>query len=427
MAQFDLAKDLSWRSLIYQVTSPELLEFLAGANKDPLIVYIGFDPTANSLHIGSLLQLCLLKRFQQSGHKIVVLLGGATGMIGDPSGKSTERPMLERSLIKENVEAIKRQVNNILGQVDVVDNSMWWEKIDVISYLRDVGKYATVNQMLARDSVRNRIESSEEGISYTEFSYMLLQAYDFMYLYDNYGCNLQCGASDQWGNIVQGVDLIRRCRKDAQVFGMTTPLVVKADGTKFGKSESGSIWLSKEMTSPYELHQYLLRVEDSQVITYLKYFTFLDETVISELEKETLENPSAHRGQKRLADEVIAMVHGTAEVKKANDAAKDLFGPRDYASFSPEDFEILSREVPTYEADSSKLISSDYQIADLCLESGLTSSKGEARRLATQGGLYINNSKVPDALAGIKSDVLIHGKYLVLRSGKSKTHLVKVV
>ncbi|NNN20523.1 MAG: tyrosine--tRNA ligase [Acidimicrobiales bacterium] len=427
MAQFDLAKDLSWRSLIYQVTSPELLETLARASKDPLKIYIGFDPTAKSLHIGSLLQLCLLKRFQRFGHKVVVLLGGATGMVGDPSGKSTERPMLERSAIKGNVEAIRHQVNAILGEAEVVDNSLWWEKMDVISYLRDVGKYATVNQMFARDSVRSRIKASDEGISYTEFSYMLLQAYDFLYLYDNFGCNLQCGASDQWGNIVQGVDLIRRCRKDANIYGMTTPLVVKADGTKFGKSESGSIWLSKDMTSPYELHQYLLRVEDSQVITYLKYFTFLEEKEISELEKETVENPSLREGQKRLADEVLAIVHGIGEVKKANEAAKDLFGSKDYASFSLDDFEALSREVPTYEAESSKFISSEYQIADLCLESGLTSSKGEARRLATQGGLYINGSRVQDALVEIKADLLIHGKYLVLRSGKSKTHLVKAI
>ena len=321
-----LFEDLTWRGLIHQVTDAEALPKLL--DQDSLVAYIGFDPTADSLHVGHLMQILLLRRLQQAGHTPIALLGGGTGMIGDPGGKSDERVLLTPEELAANAAGVKAQLEKFLdfapGAAIFEDNATWLGETRLLEFLRDVGKHFSVNEMVRKDSVRLRLEGREQGISYTEFSYMLLQAWDFLQLYDRYGCRLQLGGSDQWGNITEGVDLIRR-RREVQAFGMTAPLITKADGTKFGKTESGTIWLDPKRTSPYRFFQFWIQTPDSDVGRYLRAFTFLDRPALEALDEATLAAPERRQAQRVLARELTVMVHGEVEAQRAERAAEVLF------------------------------------------------------------------------------------------------------
>ena len=325
-----LAEDLRFRGLIHQMTDPGLE---ARLDADGVTAYTGFDPTADSLHVGHLLQLCNLRRLQLAGHRPIAVAGGGTGFIGDPWGKSEERTLLTEEALEANLAGIRRQLDRFIdfdavaggGDALLVNNADWLRPLSLFEFLRDVGKHFTVNQMVAKDSVKSRLERADQGISYTEFSYMLLQAYDFLHLFDTYGCQLQLGGSDQWGNITAGIDLIRRVRH-REAWGLTTPLVLKADGTKFGKTESGTVWLDPDRTSPYQLYQFLYRTEDAVVGTYLRYFTFLDHEEILGLDQATAEHPERREAQRQLAREVCGLIHGVDETTRAEEAAGALFG-----------------------------------------------------------------------------------------------------
>ena len=413
MTLFD---DLRWRGLVHQFTAPDLPALL---DQGGLVAYIGFDPTADSLHIGHLLQMCTLRRLQEGGHRVIALAGGATGMIGDPGGKSEERNLLDAQQLGRNLTGIEAQLQRFLeGRAIFVDNASWTAGVSVLEFLRDVGKHFTVNQMIAKDSVRARIERPEQGISYTEFSYMLLQAFDFLHLYDTYGCRLQLGASDQWGNITMGTELIRKVRGD-EAFGLTTPLVVKADGTKFGKTEGGAVWLDTAKTSPYRLFQFLINSEDSVVGSYLRYFTWLDRARIEELDTATQEHPERREAQRALAWEVTALVHGDAEANRARHAAAVLFTE-----------EIAELDEPTLldvftDAPATVVARRPTPLVELLARVGITSSKSDARRQIQQGGVYVNNRREPDVdrVLDPQADTL-HGRYVVLRRGRTTHHLV---
>ena len=324
-----LAEDLRFRGLVHQMTDPRLEQRL---DADRLTAYSGFDPSADSLHVGHLLQVCNLRRLQQAGHRPIALAGGGTGFIGDPGGKSEERSLLTRDELRSNLDGIRGQLERFLDFTGtraeagalLVNNADWLEPMPLFEFLRDVGKHFTVNQMVAKDSVKSRLSRADQGISYTEFSYMLLQAYDFLHLFDAFGCRLQLGGSDQWGNITMGIDLVRKVRQE-EVWGLTTPLVVKADGTKFGKTESGTVWLDAERTSPYQLYQFFLRSEDAVVGTYLRYFTFLDHEAILALDEATAGRPERREAHRELARQVCTLVHGSHETERAEQAAAALF------------------------------------------------------------------------------------------------------
>ncbi len=432
----DFLADLAWRGLLHQITDePELRKAL---NSAPITAYIGFDPTADSLHVGSLLPALNLVRLAKAGHKPIAVVGGATGMIGDPSGKTQERTLLDSAQLEKNKEGMTRQLLTLFeragvkGRVEVVNNYDWFKDFNYLDFLRDVGKHFTVNIMLAKESVRARLEDRDHGISYTEFSYMLLQAYDFWWLYRNKGCRLQVGGSDQWGNITAGVDLIRRmlhapadasANKDKPAYGFTFPLVTKADGSKFGKSEKGNVWLDANRTSPYEFHQFFMRAEDTEVIKFLKYFTFLSHDEVAALEKATLENPAARTAQKRLADEVTALVHGAEESEKAKAAAAALFtGGAD--KLSAAQLKSALAEAPSSQRAKSELAGDGVALIDVLAETGLSPSKGSARKEIAAGGIYLNDERVQDSALRIKTDDLVDGELLVLRKGKKTYHLV---
>ncbi|HEX2851174.1 MAG TPA: tyrosine--tRNA ligase [Acidimicrobiales bacterium] len=413
MSLFD---DLQWRGLVHQLTDPDLPTLLDAGG---LVAYIGFDPTADSLHIGNLLQLCNLRRLQEAGHQVIGLTGGATGMIGDPGGKSEERNLLDSDTLATNVAAINAQVERFLlpGAV-FVDNAAWTRSLSVLDFLRDVGKHFTVNQMVAKESVKARLERPDQGISYTEFSYMLLQAMDYLHLFDLYGCRLQLGASDQWGNITMGVDLIRKVRGET-AYGLTTPLVLKADGTKFGKSETGTVWLDAARTSPYQLFQFLIQSEDAVVGSYLRYFTWLDRARIEELDEATRSHPERREAQRALAWEVTALVHGDAEADRARHAAAVLF--------TEEIAELDERALLDVFTDAPATVVAREPVAlvDVLTQAGVTSSKSDARRQIQQGGVYVNNRRESDVdrVLDPTADTL-HGRYVVLRRGRTTHHLV---
>jgi tyrosyl-tRNA synthetase len=419
-----LAADLEFRGLVHQVTDADLLRRLDGP--DRVTAYIGFDPTANSLHVGHLVQVLLLRRLQASGHRVLAVAGGATGLIGDPGGKRQERPLLSPDEVKANVAAITEQIGRLLDlgpDAVVLDNASWIGRMDVIGFLRDVGKHFTVNQMIAKESVRTRLERPEHSISYTEFSYMLLQAYDFLHLFDTEGCRLQLGASDQWGNITMGVELIRKCR-DVQAWGLTTPLMVRPDGTKFGKTEGGTVWLDPERTSPYTLYQFFLRTEDAEVGGHLRRLTFLDRSEIEELEQATRERPAERSAQRALARSVCALVHGDDEVRRVERAAAALYG-EDVADLDEATLLQASAEAPTSTWSRSDL-DSGMTIVDALVRSGLVASRSQARTTVAQGGAYVNNRRVIDPEAPLSRSDLLHDRYLLLRRGRRQMHLVRV-
>ncbi|MER0071032.1 tyrosine--tRNA ligase [Corynebacterium sp. KPL2850] len=420
----NIIDELQWRGLINQSTD---LEALREAAENPISLYCGFDPTGSSLHAGHLVPLIMLKRFQQFGHRPIALAGGATGMIGDPRDVG-ERSMLSEEQIAENMQAIKTQLAAFVDFTDagevaspavMVNNADWTSQINVIEYLRDIGKNFSLNTMLDRDTVKRRLES--DGISYTEFSYMLLQANDFVHLHNEYDCVLQIGGGDQWGNIVSGVDLNRRVN-GAKVHGVTVPLVTDAEGNKFGKSTGGGkLWLDPELTSPYFWYQYFINAGDAVVIDYLRWFTFLTQDEIAELERKVEEEPHKREAQRVLAREMTTLVHGAQATEAVELASQALFGRAELQDLDEATLSSALQETEVVE------VSTQVTILDLLVESGLEKSKGAARRTVGEGGAYVNNQRIEDIEWSPSSQDLLHGSWLVLRKGKKRFAGARVV
>lgn len=419
-------EELEARGLIADVSNPEIKEIL---NTKKISFYIGYDPTAKSLQIGNLFAIITMKRFQLAGHKPVVVIGGATGMIGDPSGKSTERVLLTEEIIAENIEAQKKQFRSILdfsgtNPAVMVNNYDWMGKFTFIEFLRDVGKRFRITEMLAKDSVKNRIES-EVGLSFTEFCYQMLQAYDFRHLALHHDVILQMGGGDQWGNITAGIDYTRKM--DArQVYGIVIPLVVDANGNKFGKSEGGTaIYLDPEMTSPYQMYQYLLNSEDSSVVKYLKFFTFLTLEQIAVLEEKTKSEPHLREAQKTLAAEVVKLVHGQGGLDGALSATKIFFGEK-IENLKDKDLNAIFKDVPSVELKLEDL-KKGILILDLLVQTPLFPSKGEAKRSIEQKGVYLNNDTVPEMSIALNESNLASETCMVIRKGKKNYCVVKFI
>jgi len=421
----NLFEELEWRGMLYEAT-PELREVLA---KEKLTAYIGFDPSAPSLHVGSLLPIMGLARAQRFGHTPIAIAGGGTGMIGDPSGKTKERQLLSREQVEANVSGIKEQLSHFLdfdateNPARIVNNADWLAPITMMEFLRDVGKHFTVNSLIGKEAISRRLES-EEGISFTEFSYPLLQAYDYLVLHDRYKCTLQMGGSDQWGNILAGVDLIRRVR-GAKAHALVFPLVTTASGVKFGKTEAGAVWLDAKQTSPYRFYQFWMNTDDREVIAYLKYFTWLSQAEISELEESLRTEPEQRKAQKQLARQVTAMLHGETELAKAVRASEVLFG-KEISGLGVNEILDIFADVPSTELEKSKLESDGFTLGDALVLSGLAPSKGEAKRLVQGGGVAVNNARVNDARKPISASEFIEGKVLVLRKGAKHYHLIRI-
>jgi len=414
MTPAPLSSELTWRGLVHQVTDQGLL---ARLDAEPLTAYIGFDPTADSLQLGNLLMLCNLRRLQEAGHTVIALAGGGTGMIGDPGGRTEERSLLTRERLEHNLARIRAQMERFVDlsgdRGRLVDNGEWLWGTGLLEFLRDVGKHFTVNQMVAKDSVRSRIDAHDIGISYTEFSYMLLQGYDFLELFRRYGCTLQGGGSDQWGNITVGVDLIRRVEA-APAYGLTSPLVTRADGTKLGKSVAGSVWLDPARTSPYALWQFLFNAEDAMVGRYLRSFIWRGQEEILELDRATADKPGLRLAQRALADDVTALVHGPSEAGRAARAAAVLF-TSDVASLDEPTLAAALADAP-----SAPLPGGGLTVVEALVAGGLAASGGAARRLIDQGGVSVNGLKIGPAETDRRltpADAL-HGRYLLLRKGK---------
>jgi tyrosyl-tRNA synthetase len=421
----DLFTEFEWRGLVYDAT--EGLRDLV--TREKLTTYIGFDPTAVSLHVGNLLPMVALARLQRFGHPPIAVMGGGTGMIGDPSGKVTERSLLTVEQVEKNVAGIRGQLARFLDFDDtstparLVDNAEWLTKLSAIEFMRDVGKYFTVNYMLAKESVKRRSES-DEGISYTEFSYLLLQSYDFLVLHDRFSCTLQMGGSDQWGNITAGVDFIRRMRS-AKAHGLVMPLITTASGIKFGKTESGAVWLDAHLTSPFRFYQFWLNTDDNDAVRYLRYFTFLDRRTIEGLEEATRTSPESREAQRALTREVTRMVHGEEHVSRAERASSVLFG-EDITSLAADDVLSVFDDVPSSTVGVEKLAGEGVTVVELLASSGLTSSRGEATRLIRGGGVYVNNRRITDERARLRPSDAIEGRLFVLRKGAKQNHLVKI-
>ncbi|RPJ83250.1 MAG: tyrosine--tRNA ligase [Acidobacteria bacterium] len=426
MAAPDVYTEFEWRGMVYESTEG-LRDTL---RQEHLTCYIGFDPTASSLHVGSLLPMMALARLQRFGHRPIAIVGGGTGLIGDPSGKSSERSLLDRDKVKENLAGIRKQLEKVLdfdapgNPALVVDNADWLCQIDLMGFLRDIGKHFTVNYMLAKESVKRRLEQ-EDGISFTEFSYLLLQAYDFLTLFDRHGCTLQLGGSDQWGNITAGADLIRRLR-GAKAHGLVLPLVTTTTGVKFGKTEAGTVWLDPARTSPYAFYQFWFNTDDRDVVSYLKYFTFLDEATIVGLEASLRSEPEKRVAQRELAREVTRLIHGDEALARAEEASSRLFaggpGGRQGAG---EVLEVLG-DVPASEIPASRFEPPGVAIVELLTTTGLASSRSEAARLIRGGGVYLNGERLTDERARVTSDRAIDGQVLVLQKGQRNKHVVKL-
>ena len=409
----ELLEDLEWRGLVAQTTDRD--ELVKALDNGPITLYIGFDPTAASLHIGSLAVLLVLKRFQLAGHRPIALVGGATGLVGDPSGKSEERTLNDESVVADFVAKIRKQVEPYLDFNEsktgalVVNNLDWTAPLSAIAFLRDIGKHFSVNQMLAKDSVSSRLNAN--GISYTEFSYQVLQGFDFLELYRRHNCTLQIGGSDQWGNIVAGLDLIRKVEQGAG-HCLTIPLVTKSDGTKFGKTASGTIWLDGELTSPYALYQYWLGVDDRDVISYIKIFTFASNEEVAVFESEVQSNPGARTAARFLARDVTTRIHGQAAMEKVEEVSKALFGQGDLANVDGATLSAAALALPNTPFTEGLLAIDAFTLSGLC------DSKSAARRLIKEGGAYINNERVPDESAILQKSELIQGNLILLRKGK---------
>ena len=417
-----LIEDLKWRGLAYQLTDETGMVDLL--NKESISLYCGVDPTADSMHIGHIVPLLTLRRFQMHGHRPVLLIGGATGMIGDPSGRSEERQLQTTEQIDLNVKGLQKQMERIFdfnsdnGAI-LVNNRDWIGSMDVIEFLRDYGKYIGVNYMLAKDTVASRLEG---GISFTEFSYMLIQAIDYNHLYNEHQCRIQVGGSDQWGNITTGLEMIRKTHSDeTKAFGMTIPLVTKADGTKFGKSASGSVWLDAEKTSPYEFYQFWLNTADADVIRYMKIFTFLTREEIEAFEVTVKEEAHLRKAQKALAEEMTKMIHGEDALENAIRITNALFSG-DIKSLSANEMKEVFKDVPSIE-----LAKEDKNIVDLIVEGAISSSKRQAREDVTNGAISINGEKITDVGYVISATDRLDDSFAIVRRGKKKYHMVKFV
>ncbi|WP_411953665.1 tyrosine--tRNA ligase [Alkalibacillus sp. S2W] len=419
----NIIEDLHARGLINQMTDDEGLE--KHLIEDRVSLYCGFDPTADSLHIGHLLPILMLKRFQEAGHRPIALVGGGTGLIGDPSGRSEERQLNEESIVQDWVANIESQLSRLIDFSDektgakVVNNYDWLSEMSVIDLLRDVGKHFSVNYMLAKDSVETRIEN---GISFTEFTYMLLQSLDFQRLNQQENVTLQIGGSDQWGNITAGLEFIRRKSdegEDVEAYGLTVPLITKADGSKFGKTAGGAIWLDEKKTSPYEFYQFWINTDDRDVVKFLKSFTFLSLEEIAELEKELSERPEQRIAQRRLAEEMTKMVHSEAALNQAQRITAALFGG-DINDLTKEEVEVGFKDVPTYE-----LVDSEKGLIDLLVEAEISSSKRQAREDIQNGAIYINDQRQQDLGYVVNQEDRIDNAFTVIRRGKKKYYLVR--
>ena len=415
-----IIEELEWRGLVSDCTDREALtQRLA---KGAVTLYCGFDPTADSLHVGNLVPLLALRRFQQFGHKPIIVAGGATGSIGDPSGKSAERQLLTHEQLKANIEGVKKQLAGFLefdGEANaalLVDNADWTAPLSFLDVLRDVGKHFKVNAMVAKESVRARMEDRDVGISYTEFSYMILQALDFHHLCVQHECELQIGGSDQWGNITAGIDLIHR-RQNRPAFGLTLPLITNADGSKFGKTEAGAVWLDVARTSIYQFYQYWVRVDDRDVVRYLNFFTFLHRDDVEALARQHSEQPQARIAHKALAKEVTALAHGEAAANEAIRASEILFGG-ELDGITEATFQEIAGEVPTHEIRLDRFGGEGLWLPELLHEAGLAQSRGQARKDVKGGGVYVNNRRTDDEQHKLQSGDLLFGKYLLLRRGK---------
>ncbi|NYI03353.1 tyrosine--tRNA ligase [Allostreptomyces psammosilenae] len=427
----DIVEELRWRGLLAQTTDEDALR--RAFESGPVTVYCGFDPTAGSLHVGHLTQVLTLRRFQLAGNRPIALVGGATGLIGDPK-PTGERRMNEQAIVESWTEALRRQLSAFLDFGDpaaaspaptdglLVNNAEWTSGLSVLEFLRDVGKHFSVNQMLARDTVRSRLEGG--GISYTEFSYVLLQSMDYLELYRRHGCTLQIGGSDQWGNITAGLDLIRRIAGNephGQAHALTTNLLTKADGTKFGKTESGTVWLDPELTTPYAFYQFWLNTDDKDVPRYLRTFSFRGREEIEELERETSERPAARAGQRALAEELTTLVHGAEQTAKVIAASKALFGQGDLTELDEPTLRAALAELPYARVTELG------PVVDLLAAAELVSSKSAARRTVREGGAYLNNAKVTSEEQQATESDLLHGRWLLLRRGKRNLGAVELV
>src|SRR5690625_5149750 len=419
--QMDILQDLENRGLIQQTTDFEGLEQHLANNQ--VTLYCGFDPTADSLHIGHLLPITMLKRFQQAGHRPIALIGGGTGMIGDPSGRTSERTLNEENVVHGFAESIRNQLAGILNfeakenAAVARNNHDWLSKLTIIDFLRDAGKHFTVNYMLAKDSVASRIE---HGISYTEFSYMLLQSYDFLQLHEQENCTLQLGGSDQWGNITAGLEFIRRSRGEEEIkaFGLTVPLITKADGTKFGKTAGGAIWLDQEKTSPYEFYQFWYNTDHRDVVKFLNYFTFLEQEEIANLANEVENNPGARQAQKRLAEEMTKMVHSETALEQAIKISEALFSGN-VKALTKAEIEQGFKDVPTFATEKT-----DVPLVDLLVEAKISSSKRQAREDITNGAIYINGDRNQDVQHTVTEANRLEDTFTIIRRGRKKYFLV---
>lgn len=419
--EMDLLEDLKWRGIVYQQTDEEGLAELLQNRK--VTLYCGIDPTGDSMHIGHLLPYLTLRRFQQAGHRPIVVLGGATGMIGDPSGKKEERKLLTVEKVKQNGEALKKQLERFFdfdgesGAI-MVNNYDWHGSMDLVTFLRDYGKHIGINYMLAKDTIASRLET---GISFTEFTYTILQAVDYFNLYKQYNCRLQIGGSDQWGNITSGLELIRKLEPEGEkAFGLTIPLVTKADGTKFGKTESGAVWLDAEKTSPYEFYQFWVNTADLDVVKYLKYFTFLPKEEIEELEKSVETEPHLRKAQKALAAEMTKLIHGEEALQQALNITEALFSGN-VKKLSAEEMKQGFKDVPSFQLESEE----QKQLVELLVAAKISPSKRQAREDIQNGAIYVNGDRVTDLGFVLQEKDKIGGEFTVIRRGKKKYFLIK--
>jgi tyrosyl-tRNA synthetase len=429
----NFVEELKWRGMIHDIM-PGTEELL---NREVTTGYIGFDPTADSLHIGHMVQVMLLVHFQRAGHVPVALVGGATGMIGDPSGRSEERNLLDERTLRSNQESIKKQLSKFLdfhsdekNRAIMVNNYDWMKEYSFLGFIRDIGKHITVNYMMAKDSVKKRLGSeAKEGMSFTEFSYQLVQGTDFLHLYNKYGCRLQMGGSDQWGNIVTGTELIRR-KTGGEAFALTCPLITKSDGSKFGKTESGNIWLDPEKTSPYHFYQFWLNVSDEDAAKYIKIFTLIGHEEIESLISEHNMSPHERILKKRLAEEVTVMAHSHEEYESAVEASLILFGKGTTESLrkmSENTFLSVFEGVPSFDV-RKEILSGGVSFTSLCTDhSQVFPSKGDLRRLVQGGGVSLNKNKVNEPEMAIKAEMLLNGKYLLVQKGKKNYYLIRFI
>ncbi|MDE3269704.1 MAG: tyrosine--tRNA ligase [Pseudomonadota bacterium] len=431
-----LGEELQWRGLVKDKTCPTLLPKLS---EQKFTLYCGFDPTASSLHIGSLLPLLLLRRLQRQGHQVIAVLGGATGMIGDPSGKDEERLLLTKETIAHNCQALRTYIAKFLhderNPPRIVDNYEWFADINYISFLRDVGKHFSVNAMIAKESVRMRLETREQGISYTEFSYALMQSYDFYQLYQRYGCNLQIGGSDQWGNITSGVELIRKLINaastdtasdtTANVYGLTFPLLTKSDGRKFGKTATGNVWLTADRTSPYDFYQFFLRTSDADALLLLRQLTDISRAELEAVATAMTSQPELRQAQQQLATAMLKLVHGEGELAKVTAMTAAFFAKDKLADLTAEQLQTRFADTPCTNIDLAPL-SAGVGIAELLTMCGLCASRGQAKRDISAGGVYINATRVSDVGLQVDASFLLAGQFIVLRKGKKTFHLLRI-